>query len=160
ALSLDPPAQLDEIEVTRAVGNHVRNGLGQLDEVLDLAIAVRQQRHDRDRANSLERKVDVDELRDVGELDHHAVERTEAELVEVASQALDAAPQLAICDALGSGNQREPVAKRGEDVLKDPGQRSVFPVTLCSIPRDEVGGKRNDAVERHRSSGRFTGGVN
>src|SRR5205823_5030727 len=74
ALARDPPRQLDEVEVTGPVRDHVRDGFGQLYVIFDLAIPVRRQRHDRDRPDALEGEVDADELRYVRELNHHAVE--------------------------------------------------------------------------------------
>ena len=151
ALALDPPGQLDEIEVAGAVGDHVRDRLGQLDVILDLAVAVRRQRHDGNRAHPLEREVDVDELGNVGKLDDHAIERTNLQCEEVPSQPLDASGQLAVRDPLGSGDQSHSVGESREDILEHTGQRAIFPVALGSIACDEFRRERDDAVKRHRS---------
>ena len=54
------------------------DGAGNPDELADLEIAVRGQRHHRNRADLLHAQIEIGELHAVGELHDQAVERREA----------------------------------------------------------------------------------
>ena len=68
------------------VGAEVRDGAGQLDEMVDLEPPVRRQREDGDDAEHLEREVQIEEFRCIREVHHHAVVAAQPHVVQARSQ--------------------------------------------------------------------------
>src|SRR5207253_10238303 len=92
----DPSNELCVVEIARPVGSDTRRRAGKLDELADLSIAVRGQRHDRNTADFLECEIEVSKLDDVGKLNDDPVERSESFVQQVQSQTRGALVELGI----------------------------------------------------------------
>jgi hypothetical protein len=111
-----------EVKVAEPARNEPADCAGGLHEVPDFGVPVRPHCHDRDDADLHQRVVHVDELRDVRELQHHAVERLEPRLGEADREVVDPRPELAIGEALGAGHERfaiPPACDRLVELLAD-----------------------------------------
>src|SRR6185295_2817893 len=99
-LFADARDQITEIKVAMPVGSDRADGARNLNELADLQIAMRRQRHHRDGAYFLEREIEISELHTVRELDHETIERVDAEIEQVQSKIGGACIQLRVRDLL------------------------------------------------------------
>jgi hypothetical protein len=71
----DSSNQIPIIKLPGPIRRRASHGAGKLDELAHLAVAMRRQRHDRNAADLLQGKVEVDKLDHVGELHDDSIER-------------------------------------------------------------------------------------
>ena len=139
------------VEIAQPVGNDVAHRAGGGDEMLHFGVAVRAQRHHRDRPGADQAKVGVNELGNIGQLQHHAVERFEAGMYEVRGEPLDALHELRVADAFRAVHQRDLVRARGRRGGERAGNRDALPIAARPIVARERVGPRRAACEHEPS---------
>ena len=112
---------------------------------LDLVVAVRGERGDRDAADLLQREIENHELGDVGQRRHDAVERLQPELEQVEREIVGEAVELAIGVAPLAIDERDPVGEGLEHHREFLGQRLVLPIALGAVARLRI---RAETVRR------------
>src|SRR5262245_45125226 len=137
--SADPAQKIFVIKVFGFVRCRARPRAGKLDRFAYFTVTVRRQRHNRDAADLLQRKIQVGKLNDIGQLNNDAVEGLKPFDEKVESQMLRAYIQLRVSDGLLAIDDRHAIGTLSEDVVKGVAQRPVFPVAFGAIPSGEFG---------------------
>ena len=130
------------------VGAEVCNGVGQLDEMIDLEPPVRCEGEDRDHPEHLEREIQVEEFRGVREVHDHAVVAAQPDVVQARSEGRPAFGELPVRDGLVSVVERHAFRVLDEQPVEYVVDGTVLPVPGGAVARCEFGGKRDNAVER------------
>jgi hypothetical protein len=135
------------VEAADAIRDHVGRGARGREEVADLAVAMRAQRHHRNRADARQGEVGEDEFGAVGQLQHHAVLRLDAGIEEAAGQAPRTGDQVGVAQAQIAADQRRLVRKPRGSALQQLRNRDAFPPAALAVARRHVGGPGHAAFE-------------
>ena len=155
ALRLHPHCHVAVVEAADRVGYDAGGRARQRDELADLGEAVGDQRGDRDTAGLLQRHIENGEFPDIRELDHHPVQRLQAQLHKVERQVGRQPVELAIGVLAGLVDDRHPVGESFQAGLQLVAQRAVLPVALVAVELLIFGGKGDDAFQHGRTPGRL-----
>ena len=108
---------------------------------------MRGERHNRDAADFLQRKVQVGEFDDVGELHDYAIEWPQPFVEKVERQLLRSLVELAVSDDLVAVDDRHAIGVFGEYGFESIPEGSIFPVSLLTVPSRELWWKPDDSVK-------------
>src|SRR5256712_8777461 len=148
----DPRDELSRVEVTERLGDRVAGRSRQLKEGVDLVPAVSCQGHDWNRAESLEREIQVYELWNVGQLHDPPVERSDAKVQQLQREAFDPFSELCVGDALAAADHRRTLSMRCEHAGVEASERDVLPVAAFPVPGGEVRREGRDARQPTHST--------
>jgi hypothetical protein len=96
------------------------------------------QRHDRNRADFLQSKIEVDEFDDIRKLDNHAVKRLNSLIEEIERQACRALVDLSIGDRLIPVDDRDTIGVAHEKFVERVAQRAIFPIASGQVGPDKL----------------------
>lgn len=135
-------------------GHDVRDRLGELAEVRDLRLAVGREGEDGQRADPEQCEDDLEELRDIGQLDHHPVALGDVPGEETGRQPVGAPVQLRVAppDFRGGVDHGDPVRVRLGAFPEHGAERLAAPPARGPVPLGEVGRPGGCVVVRAHSS--------
>ena len=157
-LGADPAVQLGEVRFPGCGRSGGRHRAGQADELAQLAVSVRGQGHDRDRADPLQAEVERGKEPGVRQLQHHPVAWPQAQVEQVQRDPLRGVGQLRVGIGTGVVDDGHAVGEPVEGVEEMRDDRTVSPVAARPVASGELGRERRHPGQGHRasSSGWFT----
>ena len=141
------------VERADDVGDDVGDGTAGPQEMADLGLPMRPQRHHGDRADAVQREVDRDELDRVRQLHDDAIAGAQAACEEGRGQRVDLGDQVAIGQPAVGRDDRDPVGNARRRPRDHRGDVDAFPQAGLAIRSGDVVGPARERVV-HRSARR------